>query len=318
MTKPSLGDHAFTATGPKGSEGEPTYSGALSFLRRKYSRDLDGVDIAITGVPFDLATTNRPGARFGPQAVRRASAHLAWTQPWPWPVDPFEHLAVVDTGDCIFDFGFPETIPAAIEAHARSIIEQGPSLLTIGGDHFIAYPLIKAHAELHGPLSLVHFDAHSDTDRDEEGRVDHGTMFFHAAQEGLVVPERSVQIGIRTHQPERHGFNVLDARWVQQNGPEAVAAEIKRIVGDNKAYLTFDIDCLDPAFAPGTGTPVPGGLSSFQALEIIRGLVGVNFVGMDIVEVAPAYDISDITALAAATIAAEYICLHHANRDRAA
>lgn len=314
MTEPQRGDHAFTASSLKGSASEPTYSGALSFLRRKYSRDLDGVDIAVTGVPFDLATTNRPGARFGPQAVRRASAHMAWAQPWPWPFDPFDKLAVVDTGDCVFDFGRPETIPDAIEAHAKAIIEQGPSLITIGGDHFCTYPLLKAHAARHGPLSLVHFDAHSDTDRDDEGRVDHGTMFFHAAKQGIVVPERSVQIGIRTHQDDRQGFNVLDARWVHQRGPEAVAAEIKRIVGDHKAYFTFDIDCLDPAFAPGTGTPVPGGLSSFQALEVIRGLVGTRFVGMDIVEVAPAYDISDITALAAATIAAEYLCLRASER----
>ena len=314
MSDERPGDHAFTAETLTGAANEPTYSGALSFLRRKYTRDLEGVDVAVTGVPFDLATTNRPGARFGPQAVRRASAHMAWAQPWPWPSDPFDRLAVVDTGDCVFDFGRPETIPDAIEAHARRIIEQGPSLLTIGGDHFITYPLLKAHVAKHGPLSLVHFDAHRDSDPDPGPRVDHGTMFFHAAKDGLVSPEHSAQIGIRTHQDDSIGFNILDARWVHRNGPEAVAAEVKRIVGDRKAYLTFDIDCLDPAFAPGTGTPVPGGLSSFQALEILRGLVGLDFVAMDVVEVAPAYDISDITALAAATLAAEYLCLRAATQ----
>ena len=309
MTWNTKGDHAFTAKSLTGTGGDPTYSGALSFLRRRYTRDLAGVDVAVTGVPLDLCTTNRPGARFGPAGIRAASAHLAWTQPWPWTVDLFNELAVVDVGDCWFDFGRPETITDAIQAHAAGIIAEGPSLVTLGGDHFITYPLLKAHAARHGPLSLIHFDAHSDTDRDEEGRVDHGTMFYHAAREGIVVPERSVQIGIRTHQPERHGFNLLDARWVHRNGPEAVVSEVKRIVGDNNAYLTFDIDCLDPSFAPGTGTPVVGGLSSFQALEILRGFGGIDFVGMDIVEVSPPYDQAEITALAGATIAAEYLCL---------
>ncbi len=312
MTKSEFTDHAFTAKSNYGTGSDPTYAGALSFLRRRYTRDLEGVDVVVTGVPMDLCTTNRPGARFGPAGIRAASAHLAWTQPYPWPVDPFEKLAVIDYGDCNFDFGWPEKMPEAIRAHAAGIISAGPSLITLGGDHFITYPLLKAHVEKHGPLSLVHFDAHSDSDVDETGRVDHGTMFYHAAREGLVDPARSVQIGIRTHQPDRQGFNVLDAPWVHQNGPEAVIAEIKRIVGDNKAYLTFDIDCLDPSAAPGTGTPVVGGLTSHQALTILRGLVGVNFVGMDLVEVAPAYDISEITALAGATIVAEYICLRAA------
>ena len=314
MTEKHFSDQAFTADSLYGTRVEPTYAGALSFMRRKYTRDLEGVDVAVTGVPLDLATTNRPGARFGPSGIRRASAQLAWAAPWPWPFDPFDRLAVVDYGDCAFDFGRPETVPDTIEAHAKSIIDQGPSLLSLGGDHFIAYPLLKAHAALHGPLSLIHFDAHSDTWRDTEGRVDHGTMFFHAAQQGIVVPERSVQIGLRTTNDETHGFNILDARWVHTHSPKEVAAEVKRVVGDRKAYLTFDIDCLDPSYAPGTGTPVVGGLSTFQALEILRGFVGINFVGMDIVEVAPAYDISDITALAGATVAAEYLCVLAAAR----
>ena len=307
-------DHAFTAKDLYGLAVEPTYAGALSFLRRRYSKDLTGVDVAVTGVPLDLATTNRPGARFGPAGIRRASAHLAWAQPWPWPIDPFEVLAIVDYGDCLFDFGRPETIPDAIEQHAAKVIETGTSLLTLGGDHFIAYPLLRAHAKKYGQLSLIHFDAHSDTWEDEDGRVDHGTMFYHAAKQGIVDPARSVQIGLRTHNDQTHGFNILDAAWVHNNGPQAVAAEVKRIVAGYKAYLSFDIDCLDPSFAPGTGTPVCGGLTSWQALEIIRGLVGLDIVGMDIVEVAPPYDISDITALAAATIAAEYLCLRATNK----
>lgn len=314
----SAGDSAFTRESLYGTVSEATYAGALSFMRRRYARDLAGVDVAVSGVPFDLATTNRPGARFGPAAIRRASAQLAWGLPYPWSFDPFDRLAVIDWGDCVFDFGRPERVPDQIEAHAAAILEAGASMLTLGGDHFITYPLLKAHARVHGPLALVHFDAHSDTWREDGERIDHGTMFFHAARLGLVDPARSVQVGIRTHNDETHGFTILDAPWVHANGAEAAAAEIKRVVGERKAYLTFDIDCLDPAFAPGTGTPVVGGLSTHQARAILRGLVDVDFVGMDLVEVAPMYDVGDITALAGATLALDYLCLRAAKRaDRA-
>lgn len=303
-------DRAFTAKSPYGMGSEATYAGARSFLRRRYSRDLAGVDVAVTGVPLDLATTNRPGARFGPAGVRAASANLAWPGGnWPFGFDPFETLAVVDYGDCAFDHGKPETITDSIQAHARTILEGGASMLTLGGDHYVTYPILKAHREVHGPLSLIHFDAHSDTWAEDEQRVDHGTMFYHAAKEGLVDPERSVQVGLRTHNPETHGYNILDALWVHDNGVAATVAEILRVVGDNKAYVTFDIDCLDPSFAPGTGTPVCGGLSTAQALGILRGLEPLELVGMDVVEVAPAYDHSEITALAAATLALQYLSL---------
>jgi agmatinase len=189
-------------------------------------------------------------------------------------------------------------------------------MLTLGGHQFMSLPLLRAHAKTHGPLALVHFDAHSDTWRDEEGRIDHGTMFYHAAREGLVDPRRSVQVGIRTHNDETHDFNVLDARRVLAQPPEATAEEIRKIVGRGKAYFTFDVDCLDPSFAPGTGTPVVGGLSTHLALEILRGLVGVDFAGGDVTEVAPAYDAGEITALAAATIALEFICLRAAKSGR--
>jgi agmatinase len=300
-------DRAFTAKSLYGMGGESTYAGARSFMRRRYSQDLTGVDVAVSGVPLDLATTNRPGARFGPAGVRAASANLAWPGgSWPFDFDPFETLAVVDYGDCVFDHGKPETITDSIQAHARTILEGGASMLTLGGDHYITYPILKAHRDVHGPLSLIHFDAHSDTWAEDEKRVDHGTMFYHAAKEGLVDPERSVQVGLRTYNPETHGYTVLDALWVQEQG---VA-----VVGDNKAYVTFDIDCLDPSFAPGTGTPVVGGLSSAQALGILRGLQPVNLVGMDVVEVAPAYDTAEITALAAATLALQYLALLAAKR----
>jgi agmatinase len=312
-------DNAFTAESPYGVRREPTYSGALSFLRRRYSRDLTGVDVAVTGLPLDTATSNRPGARFGPRAVREASSQLAWAPPYGAGFDPLERLAVVDYGDCLWDYGRPEEIPGAIEKHIATILAAGASPLSIGGDHFVTLPVLRAMHRRFGTLSLIHFDAHSDTWNDDggAGRVDHGTMFFHATREGVVDPARSVQIGLRTHNPDTLGFHVLDAPWVHRNGPDATIERIRSVVGDNRAYLTFDIDCLDPSFAPGTGTPVCGGLSSATALEILRGLKGVEFIGMDIVEVAPAYDVGGITALAGATVAHEYLTLY-ASRPGAA
>lgn len=294
----------------RGTRSEPTYSGALSFMRRKYARDLVGVDLAVTGIPFDSATTNRPGARFGPRAIRQASTQLSWAQLDDWGFDAFDKLAVIDYGDCEFDPGRPETIPQRIEEHARRIISQGAGLLALGGDHFITYPILKAHAEKHGPLSLIHFDAHSDTWEDDDGRVDHGTMFYHAAREGLIEAQRSVQVGLRTFNKDTWGFNQLKAPWVHERGAAAVSDKVRRIVGGHPCYLTFDIDCLDPACAPGTGTPVIGGLSSHQAQQILRGLAGVNLAGMDLVEVAPDYDVGEITSLAGASLALEMIYLY--------
>lgn len=309
-----VNDNAILRDSLYGTTPEPTYGGATSFMRRKYTRDLDGVDVVVAGVPLDTATTNRPGARFGPRAIRAASSILAWEKPYGMEFDPFDRLAVIDYGDCLFDHGRPETIPAAIEAHAAAIIGKGPGLLSLGGDHFVSYPLLRAHARRHGDsLSLVHFDAHSDTWPDEGGRVDHGTMFHHAAKERLVDPARSVQIGLRTTNADTMGFNIIDASWVHTHGTGEVAERIRDVVADRPVYLTFDIDCLDPSFAPGTGTPVCGGLSSYQAMEILRALRGVDVVGMDVVEVAPAYDVGEITALAAAHIAMEMLYLYAAH-----
>ena len=305
-------DNAFTGKQLKGKVTHaPSYGGALSFLRRKYTRELEGVDVAITGVPFDTATSNRPGSRFGPRALRAVSASLSWGRPWPWDVDPLEALNIIDYGDCNFDYGEPASISAAITHYFRKILEAGAATLALGGDHYVTYPILEAYARHYGPLSLVHFDAHSDTWPDEEDseRVDHGTMFHHAARKGMVDDSRSVQIGLRTTNDDPMGFNILDANWVHENGPVAVADKVRDIVGERKAYLTFDIDCLDPAFAPGTGTPVVGGLTTHQAREIIRGLAGINFVGADLVEVAPAYDVGEITAFAGATLALDFLCL---------
>ena len=302
-------DHAIHRTSHLGYESENTYSGVLSFMRRRYTRDLAGVDVAVTGVPLDLATTFRTGARLGPAAIRAATAQLN-EKIHPWGFGPCDHLAIVDYGDCPIDNHRPHTIVDSITNHARRIIAGGTTLLTLGGDHFITYPILKAHVEKHGPLSLIHFDAHCDTWADDApDSLNHGTMFYKAIREGLIDPARSVQIGIRTWNDDFMGMNVLGADWVHENGVKATIARILDIVGTHRSYLTFDIDCLDPAFAPGTGTPVAGGLSSAQALAILRRLVPIDIVGMDVVEVAPAYDHAEITALAGAQIAAEMLCL---------
>ena len=191
---------------------ESTYAGALSYLRRPYSKDVSAYDLIVSGVPYDLAVTNRPGARFGPRGIRAASAQLAWDgSNWPWASNPFKHQKVCDYGDCWVDHGYPDKIPDQIQEHTRHVISGGAKSVIMGGDHFITYPILKAINEVHGPVSLVHFDAHSDTWEEPDERIDHGTMFFHAARNGLVVPEKSVQIGMRTWNPESHGFNVMDA-----------------------------------------------------------------------------------------------------------
>ena len=306
-------DYALTRDDLKGTTPEPTFAGITSFMRRKYTRDFDGVDVAVTGIPFDTATTNRPGARFGPRSIRAASSIMAWERPYGMQFDPFDRLAVVDSGDCFFDHGDPLAVPDRIEAHAKAIIEAGPAVLSLGGDHFVSYPLLKAHAAVHGkPLSLLHFDAHSDTWADENDRIDHGTMFYWATRYGLVDPSTSVQVGLRTTNPDTLGFNIIDGPAVHENGIAAVVDQIRRVLGDRPVYLTFDIDCLDPSVAPGTGTPVCGGLSSHQALSILRGLAGINVIGMDVVEVAPQYDVAEITSLAAAHVAMEMLYLYAA------
>ncbi len=304
-------DHAIERADLYGTTAEPTYGGVLSFMRRKYTRDMSGVDVAVMGVPLDTATTNRPGARFGPRAIRAASSIMAWERPYGMAFDPFDRLAVVDAGDCYFDHGRPDETPVKIEEYAFSIIDQGPALLSLGGDHFVSYPLLRAHQRKHGgPLSLLHFDAHSDTWADENDRIDHGTMFWWATRQGLIDPASSVQVGIRTSNPDTLGFNIIDGPEVHASGIEAAIGRIREILGDRPVYLTFDIDCLDPSYAPGTGTPVCGGLTTHQAMSILRGLAGINVVGMDVVEVAPAYDVGEITALAGAHLAMEMLYLY--------
>lgn len=293
-----------------GGVDEPMYSGVLSFMRRKYSRQLDNpeLDVVVTGVPFDLATTHRPGTRFGPAGIRAASAGLAWEATrWPWDFQAFDVLGVIDYGDLAFKPGEAQSMVEALQRHAARVLGAGKTMLTLGGDHFIALPLLREHVRKFGPLALLHFDAHTDT-YSEGSAFDHGTMFHRALQEGLVLPDSSVQVGIRTDYTRiGHPFTVLDAAWVNDHGAARTLEEILAVVGSKPCYVSFDIDCLDPAFAPGTGTPVCGGLSTDMALKIVRGLVPLDIVGIDLVEVAPAFDHAEITSLAAASLALELL-----------
>lgn len=303
------GDQAFTRKSPYGTGSEAMYSGATSFMRRRYSRDLAGVDVAVVGIPYDLATTNRPGTRFGPRGVRAASTQISWARPWPWSFDPFNRLHVVDYGDCVFDPGVPDQVPAEIEHCIAGIIAGGAIPLSIGGDHFVTFPILQALHAKHGPISLIHFDAHSDTWTDKKGRIDHGTMFYHAAIQGITDPAHSVQLGMRTHNKDTHGYHVFDALWLHENGAAAVVKKIHEIVGKRPCYITFDIDFLDPSCAPGTGTPVCGGFDTITAIRILAGLEGLNLVGCDVVEVSPPYDHAEMTSLAGATMASHMLCL---------
>ena len=291
-------------------------SNAFGFLRfplnfQPYSSDAEWV---ITGVPFDMATSGRAGSRHGPAAIRQVSTNLAWeSHRWPWNFKLTERLNVVDCGDVVFAFGDAQDMSDKLQAHTEKLLESGKRCLTFGGDHFVTLPLLRAHAKHFGKMALVHFDAHTDT-YGNGSKFDHGTMFYHAPKEGLIDPNHSVQIGIRTEHDSDNGFTVLDAGQVNDRSVDDMVAQIKEIVGDLPVYLTFDIDCLDPAFAPGTGTPVIGGLTSDRALKLLRGIQSLNIVGMDLVEVAPAYDQSEITVLAAASIALEMLYIQAAKK----
>jgi len=296
-------DNAFTAKALRGAATDPTYAGALSFMRRRYSKDVEGADAVVLGIPFDAAVSNRPGARFGPQAIRRASAIFDNDPQYPFARDLFEAMAVVDYGDVLLDYGNHQKTPGLIEETAAGIITSGAFLLSLGGDHFVTWPLLKAHAAKHGPLALVHFDAHQDTWDDDGERIDHGSFVARAVREGVIDAAHSIQIGIRTHAPEDFGIRILHGYDVEDMGAQQIADTILAHIGNRPVYLTFDIDCLDPAFAPGTGTPVAGGPSSAKILSTLRKLGSLDIRGADVVEVAPAYDHADITAIAGASVA---------------
>ena len=302
------GDQAFRADQLKGKDLDLVYSGTTSFLRRKLTRDISNADIAVTGIPLDITTTGRAGARFGPRAIRAASSPLAELDAYPQNIDPLSILAIADYGDCYLTTGQQDTIIPSIEQHIRTIIDQNTVALSLGGDHFITYPCLRAYHHHYPDLALVHFDAHPDTWDDNQG-LNHGTMFTRAINEQLINPHHSIQIGIRTKTDNDRGMQIINACDVETLGAQETANAIHARVQDMPCYLTFDIDALDPAYAPGTGTPVSGGITSREALNIIRNLTKLNIVGMDVVEVAPAYDHAEITALAAAHIAYDLICL---------
>jgi len=290
--------------------GPATYAVAPTFLGiARHDRD---APICVAGIPLDLGTTNRSGARFGPAAIRQASRMLTdGAHPQHW-TDPAA-LPLADIGDFAIALGDLGRSLALIEEQAGGI----EHLIALGGDHGITLPLLRALSKRRGAGALVHFDAHVDTWPDNFGQAyAHGCVFHHAITEGLVEPRRMVQVGIRSPvSREVHdwtlaqGVTMITAQEVHETAPAAIAARIRAIVGDAPVYLSFDIDVLDPAFAPGTGTPEIGGLASWQAQAILRRLQGLCFVGMDVVEVAPAYDTAEITALAGATMAWEYLCL---------
>ena len=303
-------DHAFTREDLKGQSFENVFAGATSFLRRKYTKDLRGVDIAVTGVTFDQAVTNRTGTRLGPRAIREASALQPCDPPYGWPFDVLSEFAIADYGDVAFDYGNVPAFPAAVTEHFRTLLAADVPTVALGGDHFVTYPILKAYAEKYGPISLLQFDAHSDSWPDDDfDRIDHGTFVYKAIKQGLIDPATSVQVGIRTTNPDPLGVYTIDAREVHEKGAAAAVGKIKSVLGDRPVYLTFDIDALDPAYAPGTGTPVWGGLTSAQAAIMLRDLAGINIVGGDVVEVSPPFDTTGATAIAGAHVATELLSL---------
>jgi len=315
--KAHVGDAAFLSRKNNEAWAEPAYSGALSAFRRRYSRDLKNVDAVIWGVPFDLATSYRSGTRFGPQAIRRISA--MWEpadNAWPYDFTPFTELNIVDYGDAVFDYSRPETVLDTITAQASEILKSKAMLYSMGGDHVVTYALLRAHVKKHGPLALIHFDAHPDTWSDTNKNHYHGNFASYAIDDKLIDPAASIQVGIRTRAPNPHKLAQVDAEQCFKLGVDGVIAKIKKIVGNRKAYLSLDIDVLDPGHAPGTGTPVPGGISTRELYMILRGLGSVNLIGADIVEVSPPYDVSDITANAAAGALQQLLCLQALRRKK--
>ena len=290
--------------------GIPTFAVAPTFLGLAGRNSSS--EICIAGVPLDLGSTNRSGARFGPSAVRQASRMLVdGAHPFRW-IEPAT-LPVADIGDLSIALGDLRSSLRMIEDQAASI----PHLIAIGGEHTITLPLLRALSGKTGPLGLVLFDAHVDTWPDNFGQeYAHGSVFYHAINEGLLDPRRMIQIGIRSPVQREvfdwtiaRGVTILSAQDVHEIGAPTVAERVRAVVADGPLYLSFDIDALDPAFAPGTGTPEVGGLASWQAQAILRRLGGLPFVGMDLVEVAPAYDVAEITSLAGATVIWEYLSL---------
>ena len=296
----------------------PRYAGPSTFARLPELRDVKKCDIAILGIPFDAGTSYRPGARFGPHAVRQASRHLRTNYHPTYETEPFAELQVADAGDVSCNpFNIEEAV-GQIQSAANNLLENIGSIISIGGDHTIALPLLRAVNKYHGPVALVHFDAHLDTwDTYFGAPYTHGTPFRRASEEKLFLDHASMHIGIRGPLYSREdlivdeelGFKVVHCDEFQKEGIEHVIKRIKERVGGNPMYLSIDIDVLDPAHAPGTGTPEIAGMSSRELLGVLRGLVGLKIIAADVVEVSPAYDHAELTSLAAATTIFELINL---------
>ncbi len=303
---------------PAYGAGMEPFHGIPTFMRLPASRQLEGIDVAVVGVPYDSGASYRSGTRFGPRKIREASL-LLWGYNEVMGVAPTKVLNIVDYGDV-------EIIPVDIQATMKSIhsqvgglLEKGVSVAALGGDHSISLPLLRAHADKFGPLAVVHFDSHPDTwDEEYDGfPFSHGTPFIRAIEEGLIDTGAYLQIGIRgptsgindLQEARRLGAQIIKIEQAFEMGIPAVIQEIKVKMGDRPVYVSLDIDALDPAYAPGTGTPEVGGFTSFQMLQLVRGLKGLNLVGFDLVEVSPPYDPSEITSILAANLAFEYLSL---------
>lgn len=304
--------------GPAAGSDVPRYGGIRTFARCPHVTDVEGVDTAIVGVPFDTGTSFRPGPRFGPEAIRSASMVL---RPFHTVhgIDVFARQSVVDHGDLPITAGNAERTTAQIADGLRPLVAAGVTPLVLGGDHTIVLGELRAHAERHGPVGLVLLDAHADTwDAYQGERYFHGTPFRRAVEEGLLAPERSLLAGMRgpLYSPDdlgatrAMGFEVVTGDELRALSPAEYGRRVRERVGDGPAYLSFDIDVLDPAFAPGTGTPEIAGLLTHEALAFLRALAGMRFVGFDLVEVSPAYDTrGQTTALVAAGVAFELLAL---------
>lgn len=297
------------------SQDSPRFSGIKTFMRMEYVKTTEDIDFAIIGIPFDSAASYRVGTRFGPSAIRDISS---LTKPYNpvLGVDIFEYCSGVDYGDVKTVPGYIEDSYKEIENELLPLFKSGVIPISMGGDHSVTLPELRACAKANGPVALIHFDSHYDTWEEYFGKpYNHGTPFRHAANEKIIDTSKSIQIGLRgglytkedTKMSPNLGFQVLTAVDCHKMGNEEIIRQIKERVGNSKAFLTFDIDFLDPAYAPGTGTPEIGGFTTADALEIIRGLKDLDIVGYDIVEVAPQYDHGQITALAAANLMVEFM-----------
>jgi agmatinase len=300
----------------------PRYSGIRTFMRLPNETNLEDVDFLIAGVPFDTGSTYRVGARFGPAAIRNSSVLLRPYNP-ALDIAIFDFCSGVDFGDLPTTPGYLPESHQQIETNAAPIFESSATPIFLGGDHSISLPLLRGAAKTHGPLALIHLDSHGDVWPGYFGGKDtHGTPFARAVEEGLVNLEHSLQIGLRGStynaqdiQTSRDlGFQVITGPELHEIGIKTAVEIIREQVGSAKVYLSFDIDFVDPAYAPGTGTPEVGGFTGAQAQQLLRGLVGLNFIGFDLVEVMPQYDPAGITSLLAANLVYEFISLEAINR----